>query len=153
MDEMATAARTRLPAGTWHVDPAHSRIAFAVKHLGIATVRGAFKEFEGTLALDEGRAYGIVKTASVDTNDDKRDEHLRSSDFFDVVQHPDLRFASTEIRPLAEDTFVIVGDLTLRGTTNPIVLRADLAGVETDPWGNERSRSRSPASSTAPTGA
>ena len=91
MDEMATAARTQLPAGTWHVDPAHSRIAFAVKHLGIATVRGAFKEFEGTLELDEGRAYGTVKTASVDTNDDKRDEHLRSSDFFDVVEHPELK--------------------------------------------------------------
>ncbi len=138
MEDMSIAARTQLPTGTWHVDPAHSRIEFAVKHLGIATVRGAFKEFEGTLDLDEGRAYGSVKTASVDTNDDKRDEHLRSPDFFEVVGHPELRFESTEIRPLGEDTFEIEGDLTIRGVTNPIVLRAELQGSETDPWGNER---------------
>ena len=138
MEDMSIAARTQLPTGTWHVDPAHSRIEFAVKHLGIATVRGAFKEFEGTLDLDEGRAYGSMKTASVDTNDDKRDEHLRSPDFFEVAEHPELRFESTEIRPLGEDTFEIEGDLTIRGVTNPIVLRAELQGSETDPWGNER---------------
>jgi hypothetical protein len=101
-------------------------------------VRGAFREFEGTLDLDEGRAYGTVKAASVDTNDDKRDEHLRSPDFFEVVEHPKLRFESTEIRPLGEDTFEIEGDLTIRGVTNPILLRAELQGSETDPWGNER---------------
>jgi polyisoprenoid-binding protein YceI len=138
MAHMSIAARTGLPTGTWHVDPAHSRIEFAVKHLGIATVRGAFKEFEGTLDLDEGSAYGTVRTASVDTGDDKRDEHLRSPDFFEVAEHPELRFESTEIRPLDEDTFEIEGDLTIRGVTNPIVLRAELQGTETDPWGNER---------------
>jgi polyisoprenoid-binding protein YceI len=138
MEDMSIAARTQLPTGTWYVDPAHSRIGFAVKHLGIATVRGAFKEFEGTLDLDEGRAYGTVKTASVDTYVDKRDEQLRSPDFFEVVEHPELRFESTEIRPLGEDTFEIEGDLTIRGVTNPIVLRAGFQGTETDPWGNER---------------
>jgi polyisoprenoid-binding protein YceI len=138
MEGMSIASRTELPTGTWQVDPAHSRIEFAAKHLGIATIRGAFKQFEGTLDLDEGRAYGTVKTASVDTGDDARDEHLRSPDFFDVVEHPELRFESTEIRPLDEDTFVIVGDMTMRGVTNPIVLRAGLQGSETDGWGNER---------------
>jgi polyisoprenoid-binding protein YceI len=78
MAEMANATRTRLPTGTWQVDPVHSRIGFAAKHLGIATVRGFFREFEGTLDLDERRAYGTVKTASLDTNDERRDEHLRS---------------------------------------------------------------------------
>ena len=135
---MSIAARTELPTGTWHVDPAHSRIEFAVKHLGIATVRGAFKEFEGTLDLDAGRAYGTVKAASVDTNDEKRDEHLRSPDFFEALEHPELRFESTAIRPLDEDTFEIEGDLTIRGVTNPVALRAELQGSETDPWGNER---------------
>jgi polyisoprenoid-binding protein YceI len=135
---MTIAARTQLPTGTWHVDPAHSRVEFAVKHLGIATVRGVFREFEGTLQLDEGRAYGTVNAASLDTNDDRRDEHLRSPDFFEVVEHPELRFESTEIRPLGEDTFEIEGDLTIRGATNPIVLRAEFQGSETDPWGNER---------------
>ena len=137
---MPIAARTELPTGTWHVDPVHSRIEFAAKYLGIATVRGVFKEFEGRLDLDEGRAYGTVNTASLDTNYDQRDEHLRSPDFFEVVEHPALRFESTEIRPrrLGEDTFEIEGDLTIRGVTNPIVLRAELHGSETDPWGNER---------------
>jgi polyisoprenoid-binding protein YceI len=134
----SVAARTELPAGTWHVDPVHSRIGFAAKHLGIATVRGAFLEFEGTLDPHEGRAYGTVKAASLETNFAKRDDHLRSPDFFDVEEHPELRFESTEIRPLGEDTFEIEGDLTIRGVTNPIVLRAEFHGTETDPWGHER---------------
>jgi polyisoprenoid-binding protein YceI len=135
---MSTATRTRLPTGTWQVDPAHSRIEFAAKQLGISTVRGTFREFEGTLDLDEGRARGTVKTASLDTNNDRRDKHLRSPDFFQVGEHPELRFESTEIRPLAEDAFEVEGVLTIRGVTNPIVLRAELSGSETDPWGNER---------------
>jgi polyisoprenoid-binding protein YceI len=137
---MSIAARTQLPTGTWHVDPAHSRIEFAVTHLhlGIAPVRGAFTEFEGTLDLDEGRAYGTVKTASVDTKHHKRDTHLRSPDFFEVVEHPELRFESTAIRPLGDDSFEIEGDLTIRGVTNPTVLRAELQGSETDQWDNER---------------
>jgi polyisoprenoid-binding protein YceI len=138
MADMAIAARTRLPTGTWLVDAAHSRIGFAAKHLGIATVRGAFKEFEGTLDLHEGRAYGSAKAASLDTNDDTRDEHLRSADFFDVEEHPELRFESTEIRPLGDDSFAIEGDLTIRGVTNPIVLRAEFQGSETDGWDIER---------------
>jgi polyisoprenoid-binding protein YceI len=137
-EDMSIAARTQLPTGTWHVDPAHSRIEFAVKHLGIANVRGVFREFEGTLDLDEGRVYGTVKTASLDTNDDKRDEHLRSPDFFDVEEHPELSFESTEIRPLGDDAFLIDGDLTMRGVTKPIALWAELHGSETDPWGYER---------------
>jgi polyisoprenoid-binding protein YceI len=135
---MSIAARTQLPTGTWKVDPDHSRIGFAVKHLGIATVRGGFKEFEGTLDLDEGRAYGSVKAASVDTNIEQRDEHLRSPDFFEVVKYPELHFESTEIRPLGRDSFEIEGDLTIHGLTNPIVLRAELHGSETDPLANER---------------
>jgi polyisoprenoid-binding protein YceI len=138
MADMAIAARTRLPAGTWQVDPADSRVEFAVKHLGVATVRGAFREFQGTLDLDEGRAYGTVKAASVDTKIDRRDEHLRSPDFFEVAEHPKLRFESTEIRPLGEDSFEIEGDLTIRGVTNPIVLRARVQATDTEPSGTER---------------
>jgi polyisoprenoid-binding protein YceI len=138
MEAMSTPTLTPLPTGTWEVDPAHSRIGFAVKHLGIATVRGYFKEFEGTLDLDEGRAYGTVKTASLDTNVGTRDEHLRSPDFFEVGRYPEMRFESTEIRPLGEDIFEIEGDLEIRGVTNPIVLRAEFQGSETDPWDNVR---------------
>jgi polyisoprenoid-binding protein YceI len=135
---MTIATRTQLPTGTWHVDPAHSRIEFAAKQLGISTVRGAFREFEGTLDLDERRAYGTVETASLDTNNDRRDEHLRSPAFFEAAEHPELRFESTQIRARGEHSFEIEGDLTIRGVTNPIVLQAELQGSETDPWSHER---------------
>jgi polyisoprenoid-binding protein YceI len=135
---MSIAARTRLPTGTWQVDSAYSRIEFAAKQLGISTVRGAFREFEGTLDLHEGGAYGTVKTASLDTNNDRRDNHLRSRHFFEVEEHPELRYESTAIRPLGEDNFEIEGHLTIRGVTNTIVLRAQLQHSETHPWGNER---------------
>ena len=138
---MSVTTRTVLPTGTWSVDPAHSSIEFSVKHLGIATVRGVFNEFEGSFEVgDDGsaRARGTVKTASVDTNEDARDAHLRSEDFFHSEVHPELAFESTEIRPLDEDTFEIHGQLTMRGETRPVVLSAELQGTEIDPWGNER---------------
>jgi polyisoprenoid-binding protein YceI len=138
---MSITTRTVLPTGTWTVDPAHSNVEFSVKHLGIATVRGAFNEFEGSLEVGEdgsARARGSVAIASVDTNEDARDAHLRSEDFFHAEVHPELAFESTEIEALDDDSFEIRGDLTMRGVTRPIVLQAELGGTETDPWGNER---------------
>jgi polyisoprenoid-binding protein YceI len=139
---MTTTATTLVPTGTYTVDPSHSRVEFAVKHLGIATVKGSFGGFEGTLELDgdrsSARAYGTVDAASLDTGDDKRDAHLRSPDFFETDRHSQLSFSSAAIRALDEDRFEIVGDLTIRGVTREIVLRAEIQGVETDPWGNER---------------
>jgi polyisoprenoid-binding protein YceI len=141
MTSTATAA-TLIPAGTWTVDPAHSTIGFSVKHLGIATVRGRFEEFEGTLEIGEdlskARAFGTAQVSSVNTDEPARDEHLRSADFFGAESNPELRFESTAIRPLDEDTFEIEGDLTMNGVTNPVKLTADYQGTETDPWGNER---------------
>jgi polyisoprenoid-binding protein YceI len=139
---ISTARDTIVPTGTWVVDPAHSTLGFSVKHLGIATVRGKFDEFEGTLEigdnLESARAYGTVQAASIDTNDSGRDDHLRSADFFGVEANPELRFESTAIRALDEDTFEVVGDLTMNGVTNPVTLTAVVEGTETDPWGNER---------------
>ena len=135
-------ATTAVPTGTWNVDPSHSRVEFSVKHLGIATVRGAFREFSGTLEIGDditsAKAYGTVSVASVDTNEPQRDEHLRSADFFDAEHYPELTFASTEIRPVDEDVFEIVGDVTIRGTTREVILTAELQGTEQDPYGNER---------------
>ena len=113
-----------------------------MKHLGIATVRGKFEEFEGTLEIGEdvsaARAYGTVQ-GELDQHDDPgRDEHLRSADFFGVEANPELRFESTAIRPLDEETFEIEGDLTMNGVTKPVTLTAEVQGTETDPWGNER---------------
>src|SRR5215217_9586181 len=117
MNSTATTAATRIPVGTWTVDPAHSTVGFSVKHLGIATVRGKFEEFEGTLEVGEdlssARAHGTVQGASINTNDAGRDEHLRSADFFGVDANPELRFESTEVTQLDEDTFEIVGHLTM----------------------------------------
>ena len=137
-----TSAATLIPTGTWTVDPAHSKVGFAVKHMGIATVRGEFTSFEGTLEIGEdlstARVYGTVKAESVDTNEPQRDEHLRSPDFFDVAQFPELRFESTSIEALDDEEFRITGKLTIHGVTDDIVLHADLQGTDIDPWGNER---------------
>jgi polyisoprenoid-binding protein YceI len=138
----STATETLIPTGTWTVDPAHSTVGFAVKHLGIATVRGRFEEFEGTLEIGDdlstARAYGTAQVSSINTDEPARDEHLRSADFFGAESNPELRFESTAIRPLDEDTFEIEGDLTMNGVTNPVKLAAEFLGAETDPWGNER---------------
>jgi polyisoprenoid-binding protein YceI len=136
----STATQTALPTGTWNVDPIHSSVEFHVKHLGIATVKGVFKEFEGTLEVgpDGSRAYGTVKVASVDTREPQRDAHLRSPDFFDADQYPEIAFQSTAIRPLDEDTFEIDGDLSIHGVTRSLTLNATLEGTETDPQDNLR---------------
>src|SRR4051795_10119794 len=97
-----SATATLITTGTYHIAPAHSRVGFSVKHLGIATVRGEFGAFEGGLELGEDAltAYGTVQAASVDTNEAQRDEHLRSADFFDAQRFPEIAFRSTAIRPL-----------------------------------------------------
>lgn len=137
---MSTA--TIVPTGTWTVDASHSKVGFAVKHLGIATVRGEFTQFEGALELGEdlstSRAYGSVKTASIDTNESARDEHLRSPDFFDAAKHAEITFESTAIEPVDEDTLRITGDLTINGITRSETFDAEIQGSETDPWGNDR---------------
>ena len=136
-----TAIASVVPAGTWNVDPSHSTIGFAVKHMGIATVRGAFTEFEGSLVVgDDGvaTASGTVKATSVDTKEPARDEHLRSADFFDAETHADIAFTSTAIEPTGDDTFEITGDLTLHGITKPVTLKAEVNGSDVDPWGNTR---------------
>jgi polyisoprenoid-binding protein YceI len=133
-------AATTLPTGTWKVDPVHSSVEFQVKHLGIATVKGQFTEFEGTLEVgeDSARANGTVEVASVNTREPQRDAHLRSADFFDVEQFPQITFQSTEITPLDDEEFKVIGQLTIHGVTREVTLHATLEGTETDPQGNPR---------------
>ncbi len=139
---MTTATPTLIPTGTWTVDPAHSKVGFAVKHMGVATVRGEFNEFAGTLEIGDdlasARAYGTVNTASVDTNQAQRDNHLRSADFFDVEVHPELVFESTGIEAIGDETYRIVGDLTLHGVTREVELAAEIGGTDIGPNGEER---------------
>ncbi|OLE35057.1 MAG: polyisoprenoid-binding protein [Actinobacteria bacterium 13_1_20CM_3_68_9] len=132
----------RVPAGTWNVDPAHSSVGFEVRHMKIATVRGHFKEFEGTIeAADDSadcRAYGTVKVASIDTGNPDRDAHLRSPDFFDAERYPEMRFVSTNIEHLTGGNFRIVGELTIRDQIREIELEGIVNGADEDPWGNAR---------------
>ncbi len=139
---MSTATIPAGLTGTWAVDASHSQVGFSVKHMGIATVCGEFEDFEGSLELGDDpanvKAYGTVKVASVDTNEPKRDEHLRSPDFFDVEQYPEMSFESTSIEALDDEAFSVTGNLTLHGVTSEVVLHADVQGTDVDPWGNER---------------
>ena len=140
MPESATPTVTALPTGTWQVDKVHSSVEFQVKHLGIATVKGQFTEFEGTLEVSPENivAYGTVQTASVNTREPQRDEHLRSADFFDAEQNPEINFRSSAITPVDEDEFEIEGEITIHGVTGPLKLKATVEGTETDPQGNDR---------------
>lgn len=142
MSVTSEVAETIVPKGTWRVDTVHSKVGFAVKHMGVATVRGQFGEFEGALEIGDdlasSKATGSVKTASVDTNQDPRDEHLRSADFFEVEKYPEISFASTSIEKVDDETVKITGDLTMHGETHPIELEAELGGVETGPEGEKR---------------
>lgn len=144
---MATELQTeqglvRVPTGTWRVDPAHSSVEFEIKHMMIATVRGRFTEFEGTLIaaedITDSRAHGVVKAASIDTNQPERDAHLRSPDFFDTERYPEIRFESTRIEPLGGPKYRVLGNLTIKDVTREIEAEATVEGARRDPWGNER---------------
>jgi polyisoprenoid-binding protein YceI len=127
--------------GTWNIDPSHSSVEFQVKHMGLATVKGFFSDFEGSLEVAEDgtiNAGGTVKAASISTRSDQRDEHLRSADFFDAENHAELSFKSTKVEQLDEETYRITGDLTIRGTTQEVVFEGVTQGVDQDPWGNTR---------------
>jgi polyisoprenoid-binding protein YceI len=128
-----------LPDGAFALDPAHSSVAFEVKHLGIATVRGRFTIISGTLTGGESPSLdGLVDMASATTFDEQRDGHLASPDFFDVQRFPQGTFRSTSFEQLGDGSVRVVGDLTLKGVTREIELTGSIAGPATDPWGSER---------------
>jgi polyisoprenoid-binding protein YceI len=143
---MTTSALSRIgiPTGTWKVDKAHTRVRFAVKTLGIATVRGEFRKFDGALEIGEefadARAYGRVDAASVDTNLPRRDKHLCSTDFLSAESHPELTFRSSAIEPVDQDTFRLIGELSINGVANDAEFAAELGGIETGPEGEQRLR-------------
>ncbi|MDE0547165.1 YceI family protein [Microbacterium sp. C7(2022)] len=126
-------------AGTWVLDPSHSEVTFSVRHMMISKVRGSFGVKSATITAPENpldaTVEATVDVASVDTNDDARDTHLRSGDFFDVENHPTMEFRSTGARIAGED-FVVDGDLTIRGITKPVSFDVEFGGFGTDPWGN-----------------
>ncbi len=131
---------TPVPTGTYNVDPSHSSVGFEVKHMGIATVRGAFRRFAGKIdATGEAPVLqGTVEVASIDTGDEQRDAHLKAPDFFDVEQHPEISFHTTAIQTTDDGRIRLAGEITMKGITKPIELTGTASDGGTDPWGNER---------------
>ncbi|HVV12281.1 YceI family protein [Amycolatopsis sp.] len=129
-----SAPTTEIPgytAGTWVIDGTHSDVTFTVRHLGVSKVRGRFDQVETTIVtaenVTESTVTATIKTTSVDTNNEQRDEHVRSADFLDVEQFPEMSFTSTAVR-VEDGDFFIDGELTLHGVTKPVTLNAELGG-------------------------
>jgi polyisoprenoid-binding protein YceI len=122
-------------AGTWTIDAVHSDVSFYVRHLGVSKVRGNFETFEGTIVTGENpldsKVEAVIKTASLNTKNQMRDDHVRGDDFLAVDQFPDMTFTSTAIRPKTAELFEIDGDLTLKGVTKPVTLQLELNGFGT----------------------
>jgi polyisoprenoid-binding protein YceI len=129
-----------LATGTWTIDPTHTEVAFTVRHL-MTKVRGTFKTFDGSIVIADdllsSSAQATIDLSSVDTGTPQRDDHLRSSDFFDATTRPTMTFRSTRLRSNGE-SFVAVGDLTVKDVTREVELAVELLGVGTDAYGNER---------------
>jgi polyisoprenoid-binding protein YceI len=127
----------------WILDPTHSELGFKIKHLMITNISGSLRSFQAEVKTD-GDSFSDAKIsltadmASISTNNEQRDAHLRNSDFFEVDKHPELKFKSTKMEEADNDTFVLYGDLTLKGVTKPVKLNVEYSGVTKDPWGGER---------------
>lgn len=143
---MPNTTATQAATSTWQLDPAHSSIEFAVKHMMMTTVRGRFKQFHGTLTADEEHPRGCcveveIDAASIDTGSPDRDTHLRSAEFFDVERYPTITFRSQSAEgefAREGDRFRVPGQLTIKDTTMDVVLECVFEGRGNDPWGKER---------------
>lgn len=137
-------APAAVSASTWNIDPEHSSILFKVSHLGLVEVKGIFRTYQGKVTLDEkditkSSVNVTIEAASIDSGVTKRDEHLRTNDFFDVAKHPTLTFVSKKVASAGEGKLKVTGDLTIYGKTKEVVL--DVTGPTKelkDPWGNIR---------------
>ena len=128
---------------TYKIDPAHSEILFKVKHLMITNVTGSFGKFEGTLETDaddfsDAKASFEADIDSVSTNNEQRDGHLKSEEFFAAEKFPKLSFVSTAFTKLSAEEYTLTGDLTIKGTTNPVTLNVEYGGTTNDPWGQTK---------------
>ena len=136
-----TGAFADLTPGVWNVDTSHSTVGFTARHLMITKVRGHFTDFDGVVTIaDDPRASSVVanvRLASIDTGSADRDGHLRSPDFFDTDEHPEMTLRSTGIRSDGDD-YVLVGDLTIAGQTHPVEFALEFDGVTQDPFGNTK---------------
>lgn len=128
---------------TWTLDPAHTLVEFAAKHLMITTVKGRFADVSGTIHMDEtdpaaSSVEAVIKAASIDTRTDQRDAHLKSADFLEVERYPEITFKSTKVERVGDQHYRVTGNLTIHGVTKPVVLDVQDEGRTKDPWGGER---------------
>ncbi len=132
-----------ISAGPFEVDIAHSSVGFQIRHL-VANVNGSFRDFNGSFGFDEKKPEASkvsfkVKVATINTNEKKRDDHLRGEDFFDVKKFPEMSFESTKFSALGKNKYKLEGNLTIKGVTKKIVFDVDYMGTGKDPWGNTKS--------------
>lgn len=130
-------------AGEWKFDPAHTRLGFSTRHAMVTKVRGAFNDVEGVINVDvddptNSSVNVVIQVKSIDTRNAQRDEHLRTNDFFDAPHYPEITFVSKRIDQVEEHSFIVSGDLTIRGVTKEIAVPIEFIGIETDPFGNMR---------------
>lgn len=141
-------ATTAQPTGTttWNIEPTHTLVEFSAKHMMITTVKGRFREVSGVINIDEqnpdrSTVEASMNASTIDTGVAQRDQHLASADFLDAATHAAITFKSRKVqgaRASAGDEFTVVGDLTIRGTTREVTLKAAYEGRGKDPWGGER---------------
>lgn len=125
----------------WALDPAHSEITFRVKHLMISNVKGEFNQFKATIDGEDFTKSTIsvnIDAGSISTNNESRDTHLKSADFFEVEKYPEITFVSTSFEKINGEDYKLTGDLTMRGVTKPITLDVEFGGFMKDPYGNEK---------------
>jgi polyisoprenoid-binding protein YceI len=140
---MSTTSTTSTRTGTYAIDPSHSRIGFVARHAMVTKVRGSFNEFEGSGYFDaedptKSHLALTIKAASIDTRNADRDGHLRSNDFFDMEEHPEITFVSTSVEPVQGERYRVTGDLTIKGVTKAVAVDFEYTGAATDPFGNHR---------------
>jgi len=134
-------ALPEIPPGVWSVDPVHSHVGFIARHMMIARVHGAFRDFSAEVTVGENpldsKVKAVVKTDSVDTGNADRDAFVKSNDFFDVAQFPEMTFESTGFAADG-DKYTMTGDLTINGITKPVTFDVEFDGYTGDPWNNHR---------------
>ncbi len=138
---MTTATTTApLATGTWNIDASHSTVGFVVRHMGFSKARGGFNSFEGSIVVADDLASSTadvtIDASSFDSRDEGRDAHVKSGDFLDVDNHPNLTFRATDVRHVEGNEYVVTGDLTIRGVTRSVDLATEYLGTDTDPFGN-----------------
>jgi polyisoprenoid-binding protein YceI len=130
-----------IPAGTWNVDPTHSRVGFVARHMMVTKVRGQFSDYTADVMIGDdpldSKVSVTVQMASVDTGNADRDGHLRTNDFFDIDTHPTMAFESTRFVADGDD-YKMIGDLTVKGVTKQVEFEVEFEGLGTDPWGGTR---------------